>query len=271
MEKLYYELSMAAARQYGFVTRAQAVRLGADRVTLDHLEEAKLLLEFDDDVFQLPSSSMALKHAYPYTAWLALMPDRFRWERPQTLVDDAVLSHESAARLHGIGTMALSRTVFTAPRKYVTPHGVNIHVGHLLPEDVMVVEGVPVTTPYRTILDLVRGHVDGDDLGRVLADAVRQDMVDLQTIYQAMVPLAAEFNLPVGGSAFLANFLPDLVPTALSVRNLRGYAGLTAPEDVTRVQGRIMDALADLYGADETVEALSRDVAAEVVGHLHSR
>src|SRR3954464_1405172 len=52
LEGLYYEISVAAARQQGFVTRAQATRLGADDAALDRLKEFKLLVEIDDGVFQ---------------------------------------------------------------------------------------------------------------------------------------------------------------------------------------------------------------------------
>ncbi|MBB5912856.1 hypothetical protein BJY24_001723 [Nocardia transvalensis] len=271
LEALYYELSTAAARQLGLITRAQAARLGADAATIDRLRQDKLLRELDDDVFQLSSSLTALGYAYPYAAWLALDPERFRWERPREPAEDAVLSHHSAARLHKLGNIALPLTAFTAPQAGHTPRAVVVHAGRLAPEDITAVGGVPVTTVHRTILDLVRYPYDRDEIGRVLNDALRLDVVDLRAIHEALVPLAAERGFPADGAAFLRYFLPDLVPTALAPRNLRAYAELAAPEEVARIEPRIAEILSDIRPADEADHALSREVAAEIVGRLRRR
>ncbi|WP_225729892.1 MULTISPECIES: hypothetical protein [unclassified Nocardia] len=268
LERLYYELSIAAARQLGLVTRAQVARLSDDNAAIDRLCEAKLLQVLDTDVFQLPSSSVARRYTYPFAAWLALAPDRFRWERPQAPTDDAVLSHESAAGLHGLGVLALPRTVFTAPQQFPAPQAVIVHVDRLAPEDITVVEGVPVTTPRRTILDLVRNGVDHEDVGRVLDDGLRLDVVDLRAVYDEMVPLATEFGFPAGGAAFLRYFLPDVTPASLSPRNLRAYAELAAPEEVAGVHARLVGLLDGFGAPNGVVDALSRDVAEEIVGRL---
>ncbi|GAA5055884.1 hypothetical protein [Nocardia callitridis] len=264
MEKLYYELSSAAADQLGLVTRAQAIRLGADTAILERLTAARLLTELDNEVFQLPSSATAPRFAYPYAAWLALAPELFRWQRPQLPTQDAVLSHESAARLHGLGVTARARTVFTAPQTYTTPDAVVVHVDVLAPDEVTVLGGVPVTTPQRTVLDLLGGDVDEDDASRVLADAVRRDLVDLGEIHRAVAARLPAPDAPAGGTEFLDQLLPDLVPSALSARNLRAYAELTAPETVAAVQARITAALSDFEVPDG--EALHHDVAAQIVG-----
>lgn len=271
LEELYYGLSIAAARQLGLVTRAQVARLNADAAVIDRLKEAKLLREIDDDVFQLPSSTTGLSYAYPYAAWLALAPEQFGWERPQLPTEDAVLSHHSAARLHGLGAIGLPRTIFTAPEAKPAPRGVIVHVDRLAPEDITVVEGIPVTTPHRTILDLVRYPFDRDDIGRVLADAARLDVVDLGAIHNALVPLAADHGFPADGAAFFRHFLPNLVPAELSPRNLRAYARLAAPDDVAVIQSRLTSALGDIRSSSESLEAVCGDAAAEIVGRLREQ
>ncbi|WP_019634255.1 hypothetical protein [Actinomadura atramentaria] len=268
LETLYYELSIAAARQSGLVTRAQVARLSADAAVIDRLKEAKLLRELDDDVFELPSSRNSPTYAYPYAAWLALAPDRFRWERPEDPTRDAVLSHHSAARVHGLGALPVLRTAFTAPEEIPAPRGAVVHAGRLAPEDVTVVRGIPVTTPHRTILDLVRFPFNDEEIGRVLQDALRKDVIDLAAIIDAMAPLAAEYGFPADGAAMLRRFLPDLVPSSLSPHNLRTYAKLVSPDDIAVIKTRIAEALSIVPSAAEVMETLSEDVAADIVGRL---
>jgi hypothetical protein len=272
LEGLYYEISVAAARQQGFVTRAQAVRLGADDAVSDRLKESKLLVEIDGGVFQLASSSLAPRYAYPFAAWLALDAGRFAWERPQAPGDDAVLSHESAAKLHGLGRIAVPKTVFTVATERATPPATVLHLGRLTEQDVTVVEGVPVTTAHRTILDLVRDGEDHEDVGRVLTDALRKDLVDLRAIYEAMVPWGAEHGYPVAGEQFVGYFLEDTDPSSLSPRNLRTYARLVDPAGVAEVQRQVEDMLTALPDAasarDGRLDVLRDEIAAEVVGRL---
>ncbi|OLE26033.1 MAG: hypothetical protein AUG49_09200 [Catenulispora sp. 13_1_20CM_3_70_7] len=273
LEGLYYEISVAAARQQGFVTRAQATRLGADDAALDRLKEFKLLVEIDDGVFQLASGTVAPRYAYPFAAWLALDAARFRWERPQTPGDDAVLSHESAAKLHGVGRIAVPRTVFTVAVERATPRATVLHLGRLPAQDVTVVEGVPVTTVHRTIVDLVRDGNDHEDVGRALADAVRKDLVDLGAVYEAMAPLGAEYGYPVAGERFVGYFLADADPSSLSARNLRAYARLADPASVADVQRRVEDLLTALPAAagapgGRPGAVRGDEIAAEIVGRL---
>jgi len=269
---LYYEISVAAARQQGFVTRAQAVRLGADEAALGELKESKLLVELDDDVFQLASSAVAPRYAYPFAAWLALDAERFRWERPQAPGEDAVLSHESAARLYGLGRIAVPRMVFTVAAEREAPRATVLHVGRLTAQDVTVVEGVPATTAYRTILDLLRDGNDHEDVGRALADGLYKDLVDLAAIYEAMVPLGAEYGYPVGGAQFVRYFLEDADPASLSPRNKGAWARLVDPDAVAEAQRGVeglLNALPAAAGVQgDRLSALCDELAAELVGRL---
>lgn len=272
LDGLYYEISVAGARQQGFVTRAQAVRLGADEAALERLKESKLLLELDDDVFQLASSATAPRYGYPFAAWLALDAERFRWERPQGPGEDAVLSHESAARLYGLGRIAVPRMVFTVPAEREAPRATVLHVGRLSAEDVTVVEGVPVTTAHRTILDLLRDHNDHEDVGRALADALRKDLVDLGALHEAMVPLGAEYGFPVGGAQFVSYFLEDAHPASLSARNKGAFARLVDPDAVADAQRWVEGLLTALPAAagapGDRLSALRDETAAQLVGRL---
>jgi hypothetical protein len=186
-----------------------------------------------------------------------------------------VLSHESAARLLGLGALAVPRYVFTALAELPAPRATIIHIERLAAADVTVVEGLPVTTPFRTILDLMRGFTDHDDLGRALDVAVRRDLVELQEVYDAMLPLAPAHSFPTAGPDFVAYFLPDLNPSGLAPRNLRAYAELTAADSVAEAQSQVAVLLAELrypIGAQHSADdGLSRQIAAEIVGRLRRK
>ena len=100
---------------------------------------------------------------------------------------DAVLSHRSAAGLWGLRRDNRSGTDVSLPRRSVRARpGIDIHgTGTLTAADVTVVDGIPVTTVARTLVDL------GDATSRrAVETAVEQAEVlrlfDLQAIEQAI-------------------------------------------------------------------------------------
>jgi WD40 repeat protein len=167
-------LTDAANRQLGLITSAQAARLG--------VTDLSALVELDWSVYQTADSPLAFRYAYPYAAWLALEPDRFAWERLQW---DAVVSHESAAQLHGIGRLRTPLATLTAPAdpsraapsSRESPRGIHVVVAPLTPDDIMLHSGVPVTTPLRTIQDL-REVLDADEFDALVAEALAKGTVD---------------------------------------------------------------------------------------------
>ncbi|MBF8193633.1 hypothetical protein ITP53_49755 [Nonomuraea sp. K274] len=263
-EEQFSELSAVAARQNGMVTEAQAGRIGVDEPALRHFAESGLLLELDWGVHQLPWGSLGPRYAYPYAAWLALSPGSFRWERPQQGGEDAVLSHESACGLHGLGSVPSPEVVFTAPEALGEPRATKVHVAPLRPEDVTTVEHVPVTTPHRTVVDLVADGTDHGELRRILMDALLKDLVDLRAIHQDLAPLAQRREFPAGGREFVQYFVPDLTPALLSPRNVRAYAALVFPDRVAGLQPDV----ARLLPVPDAV--LSYEIAAEIVGQTGS-
>jgi predicted transcriptional regulator of viral defense system len=263
-EQRFSDLSAVAARQNGMVTGAQAERIGVDESALHHFAESGLVLELDWNVYQLPWGSLGPRYAYPYAAWLALSPESFRWERPQQASEDAVLSHESACGLHGLGSMPSPEVIFTAPEARQEPRATKVHVAPLRPEDVTTVEHVPVMTPHRTVIDLVADGTDHGELRRILMDALLKDLVELRAIHQELAPLAQRCEFPAGGREFVEYFIPDITPSLLSPRNIRGYAALVFPARVASLQ---VDVARLLPVQDEV---LSWEIAAEIVGQIGS-
>ncbi len=68
--------------------------------------------------------------------------------------EGAVLSHRSAAALWRMRSGAGPRAHVTAPRKRRNSAKVTFHCADLPPDEITTEQGIPVTTPARTLLDL---------------------------------------------------------------------------------------------------------------------
>ncbi|WP_328990625.1 hypothetical protein OG394_30610 [Kribbella sp. NBC_01245] len=262
VEQAFAEVSALAARQSGLVAMAQAERLGVERAALDDLAQAGLLTLLDWEVYEVTGSALPPRFGYPYAAWLALRPAAFGWERAKDRTKDAVISHESACRLLGLGAPSIGGITFTAADPLPEPRSTRVVVAVLRPDEITVHEGLPVTTAHRTLLDLTRDHTDHTELRRVLTDAVRLDLVDLAALYADLVPLSEKYRFPSAGPDFVRYFLPELNLADLSIRNLRAFARLVLPDQVERTAAALEQALP---GVDR---AILDDVAAELAGKV---
>jgi very-short-patch-repair endonuclease len=100
---------------------------------------------------------------------------------------EAVLSHRSAARLWAIRPNNRRDVDVTVPgrglrrRPGLQPHSVR----HLDPRDITKIDGIPVTTLPRTLLDLAE-VVPKDHVIRALTEAERQQIIDLRAINELL-------------------------------------------------------------------------------------
>ena len=104
-------------------------------------------------------------------AWKLTAPDRFTHERLQAEAWDGVaVGGTTAASLLGIGDFYLSPYRIYAPRRINSRNkAVSFAVREVARGEVSFASGFPVTTPERTVFDLV---ADDEDLSLV-ADALR--------------------------------------------------------------------------------------------------
>jgi very-short-patch-repair endonuclease/predicted transcriptional regulator of viral defense system len=99
----------------------------------------------------------------------------------------AVLSHRSAARLWGVRPDNRRDVDVTVPsrgacrRKGIQPHCVR----SLDPRDITKIDGIPVTTLPRTLLDLAE-VVPKDHVVKALTEAERQQIIDLRVLEAQM-------------------------------------------------------------------------------------
>jgi hypothetical protein len=118
-------------------------------------------------------------------AWLRLDPERPAWERDGLGEKDGVVSHRSACLLHQLGDIPAPQVELTVPGRLTTREPwvkLHRHDGPLPAEDVTNVDGMPVTTVNRTVLDLLRDGADAGHIGGVIADAERRGLLDIEAL-----------------------------------------------------------------------------------------
>jgi very-short-patch-repair endonuclease len=94
---------------------------------------------------------------------------------------DAVLSHRDAAALWGIRKDNRARIEVTTPTHRIGPPSVIVHQARIPPDERTVRDGIPVTSLFRTLLDLARVTREGE-LRKAMNEAERQGLGDTVTL-----------------------------------------------------------------------------------------
>ncbi|TFD46364.1 transcriptional regulator [Cryobacterium frigoriphilum] len=184
------ELAEMAASQWGMVTSAQAATRGVTRLDLSRLTEAGDLVRLAHGVYK-DAGAPSGAHLDVRAAWLSSDPARLAGDRLGDGHRGVVVSGQTAAWLHDIGDLLSNRTELTAPVRRQTQRA-DLHYRRrdLPEEDVTIRDGLPVTTPERTIADLVEDRTDLSLVADALRDASRKSDMDLGLLADRLAPLA---------------------------------------------------------------------------------
>jgi hypothetical protein len=170
-----HELEELGSAQWGLVTTGQAVRADIDRVTLGRLADRGVLTRVRHGVYSLPSAELGPLQDLR-SAWLGVNSKLTSDERIND-ADDAVVSHASAAVVHGLGDIIAAHHNFTSPiRRQSSQPDIRFHRAPVA-EDKTLVNGLPVTSVARTIADLAMIPIDFDHLATIVRDGL--DSTDL--------------------------------------------------------------------------------------------
>ena len=191
-------LELIASDQWGIVTTAQAGREGIERLRLSRLAEKGELDRVRQGVYLLPSHQTG-PHDEVRAAWLSLEPKKFieeRWEDRHPVV----VSHESAARVHGIGRLIPPNITFsTEGKKQTRQHGIRIYTRRELQDsDIVSVDGLPVTSVTRTVADLAEAGIERNYLADLVADALRKENVRIDELADKLGPAAHAYGAKAG-------------------------------------------------------------------------
>ncbi|MFH8886756.1 type IV toxin-antitoxin system AbiEi family antitoxin domain-containing protein [Streptomyces californicus] len=249
-------LAEYAADQWGLVTAAQAKRIGLNAVQILRLTEAGLLESVGRGVYLLQAAGFPL-HLEIKVAWLRLQPAVFVSERPLGGKDSGVVSHASACQLHGLGDIPAPKAEISVPRRRTTTEPfVHLRTAQLEPDDITLVEGLPVTTARRTILDLLRSKTDGGHLGGVIADAERLDLIDIQDLQESAQPFARTYGLPAQATG--QELLEHLVDQAGKHLRSQEVARATTEGFATALELLTRDAYEPNPAIRQSLEAMRR-------------
>lgn len=189
-----------AAGQWGLLTTAQAAQAGISRVQLTRMVTAGVLERVAHGVYATPAvlgdELLSLR-----AAWLALQPRASAGDRLADPIAAGVVSHTSAAHLHQLGELLADEHELTLPKRYQsTRAGVRIHRATLTAKDVTLTVGLPVTTPARTVADLLTAGHDRDHVAHIAADAVRRGSATPHDLTAALQPAATRHGATDGAA-----------------------------------------------------------------------
>jgi Transcriptional regulator, AbiEi antitoxin/Protein of unknown function (DUF559) len=137
-------LARLATRQHGIVSRNQLLTLGLTDTQISR---------------RVRHGRLHRLHRGVYAVGHVRLTQRGRWLAAvvacRSAGSQSVLSHRAAGRLHGILRSAPSNPIDVIATRRHQPRGVRCHwVRGLHPDDITIVDAIPVTTVHRTFLDL---------------------------------------------------------------------------------------------------------------------
>jgi len=191
--------SRLAAGQWGLLTTAQAKRHGISRDQLNHLVSVGILERVEHGVYA--ATAAPDEHRDKRVAWLVLAPGMMAEERLADPAATGVLSHTSAATLHRLGDLLDDIPEVTVTQRKQTRRPMRVHHLPLASSDVTLVEGLPVTTPERTVADLIRDGHDLDHIARLTGDGLTRGVIDLTDLARQLEPVAHRIGAEDGRAA----------------------------------------------------------------------
>lgn len=164
-------LEELGADQWGLVTAGQAESYGVTRVDLGRLHADEIIHRVRRGVYTLPSAGHGPLQGVR-AAWLATSPRVTAAARVQQ-GDDVVVSHVSAASVHGLGDLIPTVHEFSSSRRRQSTHpDVRFHRREVVDEDRAIVDGLPVTSVLCTVESLASAGTDLDHLADVVRDSL---------------------------------------------------------------------------------------------------
>ena len=220
--------------QWGMVTTAQARIIGVARANLAHRVRTGVLERTNHyGVYRfkaVPTSPLDDLRA----AWLSTNPEMLAPERTAVSRPDAVIASAAAATLHGIGDVyPAPYRIVVVGRRQTTAGAVAYSWRALDSADIEVVDGLPVTTRERTVVDLLSDEGDVSIAADALRDALRGDYnLDQTRLAALLAPHAERLGQPLGDGLGALTYLmveARVDPVSELSRALERLLGAKAP------------------------------------------
>ncbi len=209
-------ISRLAERQHGVVSLPQLQFLGLSARAVRDRVAAGRLTRIHRGVYAVGHGRLTIR-GYWMAAVLAYGPK-------------AVLSHRSAAALHGIRPDNRAKTDVTVPGRSVRQRpGIQVHVSTTLePADITEIDGIPCTSLARTLLDLAE-VIDRQGVERAVSQAEVNRVFDLRAVEDVLVRAAGRRGAAVLRSVLAQYDGPTLTDKELEERFLALCRGASLP------------------------------------------
>jgi predicted transcriptional regulator of viral defense system len=183
-----------AARQHGILARPQLLALGFSARAVEHRIAYGRLHRVARGVYAVGWPYLDPRRHWAAAVLMAAAGDQTGRSPTQPYFGNgAVLSHSSAAALWGIGKERPGRTDLTVRRRE-TPRrpGLRVHGRpSLAPGEITTFDGLPVTSPTQTLVDLAT-ELGPIALERAVSDADKRDLIDPEALRLALDAHAGE-------------------------------------------------------------------------------
>lgn len=255
-EPLDQRAAFLAGKQHGVFSRAQLQLLGATRRAIQHRLEIGRWERVVRGVFRLAGVAPTWRQK--------LMMAALYWG------EGSGISHRAAAALHRLAGFEPDKVHVTIPRSRKGAGPGIVHRNNLPPVDLTEVEGIPVTTAARTLIDIAP-IVSRDALEEALDDGLRRGVFSIPRLRWRLDELGRR-----RGAAVLRNILDERAPqekllqSVLERRVLRLIRRAGLPEPVlqykVRYRGRLI-AIVD-FAYPDTKLAIEADGEPWHSGHF---
>lgn len=163
-----------AEDQAGYFTAGQARAAGLHQVRLVQLAQQGDIERISRGVYRFTRFPVSqLGHYMEAVLWPQV-------RRPEVV---GVISHQTALSIHELSDVNPARIHLTLPTnvrlRREVPKVLVIHYADLSRDDVERVEGVPVTTPTRSIRDAHASHLGNDIVAQAIADGRRSGALSM--------------------------------------------------------------------------------------------
>lgn len=211
------QLKTLASYQWGLFSSAQAEGVELQRSEITRLIKNNSIERIRRGIYAIDDSggdpNIDIK-----AAWMSLYPKQTASERLSDPHYDAIIAGRTAAALHKIGDFYPSPFSFAVKKRRQTRQDdIICHVWEINPSDIIIVDSLPVTSPERTIADLIRLNEDPSLIGSALNDAIKlKKGFDYDRFVELLSPLASRNGFKKGdGESFASSLFSQYISSGM--------------------------------------------------------
>ena len=191
-------LNKISVSQWGLFTSAQAQMSGVSRLSLSRLCEKEFIERLGFGIYKM-SSTPSSRLTDIQVAWLSLEPKKFAHERRAQREKDFIVGGHTATYLYEVGDLYPDPYLFLSPRRKQSQRSeLSFRMSTLSKDDVRLIDGLPVTSPERTIATLASEGEDLSHIEGVMIGFAKHYTLDESTLGTLLSPHSKKYGFADG-------------------------------------------------------------------------